>query len=173
MTTPASQIPLARQRQHAAFQNTAPAQQNTSDTVRATIPARGREKWHASSHLNGTVFGFPTGAANATLANTYGRLRGSKNQRLLVTSGPPDPRPLNGNRQTNPALFAYSLLLTSDFQVVRNNFLVASSREHACLECPAGLSHAQAVRDWRSLPSACQPLAGIGGCRTSMPWHPA
>ena len=71
----------------------------TSNILRATIPAQGHEKCHASSHLNGTFFAFSIGTATATLVNTYGRLRTLGDVNSTTSGHVLTPRPPTSKRE--------------------------------------------------------------------------
>ena len=86
-TTPGSQIPLARQREHEAFQNTAPAQRNDTSSFKSYDSRTGPTKTAHHKSSNSRVLRFPTGRAIAqsyerlrTVANGCGRLRRTRLQ---------------------------------------------------------------------------------------------
>ena len=76
-TTPGSQTPMARQREHAAFQNTAPAQRNNTSSLRSYDSRTGSTKKTAHrKSSNSRVLRFPTERA---IAQSYERLRTAAN----------------------------------------------------------------------------------------------
>ena len=80
VTTPGSQMPLARQREHAAFQNTALAQQNYVRHAKSYDSRTGARKMTRFKSSKWHVFRFPswncdrdTHGHTRTLANAWGR----------------------------------------------------------------------------------------------------
>ena len=78
-TAPGSQTPLARQREHAAFQNTAPAQRNNTSSLRSYDSRTGSTKTAHRKSSNSRVLRFPTERA---IAQSYERLRNIRRSRL-------------------------------------------------------------------------------------------
>ena len=75
-TAPGSQTLLARQREHAAFQNTAPAQRNNTSSLRSYDSRTGSTKTAHRKSSNSRVLRFPTERA---IAQSYERLRTAAN----------------------------------------------------------------------------------------------